>query len=123
MPSLKDALDDTAESTGFSGVVRIDRAGDAELSAAYGFADRGHGIANTVESQFAIASGSKTLTALAVMGLVERGTLALGTTARSLLGDDLPLIADDVTVEHLLSHRSGIGDFLDEDAVDASPTT
>jgi CubicO group peptidase (beta-lactamase class C family) len=27
----------------------------------------------------------------------------------------LPLIADDVTVEHLLAHRSGIGDYLDED--------
>ena len=55
------------------------------------------------------------MTALAVMSLVEDGTLALGTTARSLLGDDLPLIADDVTVEHLLAHRSGIGDYLDED--------
>ena len=34
------------------------------------------------------------------MGLVEQGKLALGTTARSLLGDDLPLIDDGVTVEH-----------------------
>ena len=42
--------------------------------------------------------------------------LDLATTARSLLGDDLPLIADDVTVEHLLAHRSGIGDYLDEEA-------
>ena len=41
--------------------------------------------------------------------------LQLSTTARSVLGDDLPLIADDVTVEHLLAHRSGIGDYLDED--------
>jgi len=67
---------------------------------------------------FAIASGSKTFTALAVMSLVEDGTLALDTTARSLLGDDLPLVADDVTVEHLLAHRSGIGDYLDEETVD-----
>ncbi len=118
VPSLKDALDDTAESTGFSGVVRIDRSGDTELSAAYGFADRGHGVPNTVETLFGTASGSKTLTALAVMALVERGTLQLGTTARSLLGDDLPLVADDVTVEHLLAHRSGIGDYLDEEAID-----
>ena len=118
MPSLKDALDDTAERTGFSGVVRIDRSGDTELSAAYGFADRGHGVPNTVETLFGTASGSKTLTALAVMALVERGTLQLGTTARSLLGDDLPLVADDVTVEHLLAHRSGIGDYLDEEAID-----
>ncbi len=51
------------------------------------------------------------------MGLVERGRLELGRTARSLLGDDLPLIADDVTIEQLLAHRSGIGDYLDEDAI------
>ena len=117
MRSVKDVVDDAASRTGFSGVVRLDRAGETELSAAYGFADRGHGIANTVETQFATASGTKTLTALAVMALVERGTLGLGTTARSLLGDDLPLVADDVTVEHLLAHRSGIGDYFDEEAV------
>lgn len=29
---------------------------------------------------------------------------------------DLPLIGDGVTVEHLLAHRSGIGDYLDEEA-------
>src|SRR5262249_55867532 len=75
-------------------------------------------VANTVETQFGTASGTKGLTALAVMALVEQGTFALDTTARSLLGDDLPAIADDVTVEHLLAHRSGIGDYLDEDALD-----
>ena len=49
------------------------------------------------------------------MSLIEAGSLELSTTARSVLGEDLPLIADDVTVEHLLAHRSGIGDYLDED--------
>ena len=49
------------------------------------------------------------------MSLVEDGSLALDTTARSVLGDDLPLIDGAVTVEHLLAHRSGIGDYLDED--------
>ena len=118
MEPLRDAVDEAAERTGFSGVVRLDRAGATELCAAYGFADRAHAIANTVETQFAIASGTKTLTALVVIGLVERGVLGLGTTARSLLGADLPLVADDVTVTHLLAHRSGIGDYLDENAVD-----
>ncbi len=35
-----------------------------------------------------------------------------------MLGTDLPLIDDGVTIEHLLAHRSGIGDYLDEDAGD-----
>ncbi|MFL6080170.1 MAG: serine hydrolase domain-containing protein [Ornithinibacter sp.] len=118
MGSLNDVVDDAVRRCGFSGVVRVDRAGTTELATAYGFADRAHAVANTVETQFATASASKTLTALAVMALVDRGTLALGTTARSLLGDDLRLIADDVTVEHLLAHRSGIGDYFDEAVVD-----
>lgn len=33
-----------------------------------------------------------------------------------MLGTDLPLIGDHVTIEHLLAHRSGIGDYLDEEA-------
>jgi CubicO group peptidase (beta-lactamase class C family) len=101
-----------AERTGFSGVVRLDRAGHTELSEAYGFADRSHAVLNTVQTRFATASATKTLTALVVMSLVERGTLELATTARSLLGGDLPLVADDVTIEHLMGHRSGIGDYL-----------
>jgi CubicO group peptidase (beta-lactamase class C family) len=115
---LQDAVDREAQRTGFSGVVRLDRSGETEFAAAYGFADRAHEVLNTVETRFATASGTKGLTALAVMALVERGALELGTTARSLLGADLPLIADDVTIEHLLAHRSGIGDYLDEDAID-----
>jgi CubicO group peptidase (beta-lactamase class C family) len=116
MGTLQAAVDEVATRTGFSGVVRVDVAGETEISSAFGFADRAHEIPNTVETQFGTASGLKGLTALVVMSLVERGTLDLGTTARSLLGGDLPLIADEVTVEHLLAHRSGIGDYLDEDA-------
>jgi len=118
MQSLQDALDEEAERTGFSGVVRLDLSGETELSRAYGYSDRAHGIPNTVETRFATASGTKGLTALAVVGLVEQGTLELTTPARSLLAEDLPLIADDVTIEQLLAHRSGIGDYLDEDALD-----
>ena len=109
-------LDAIAAEARFSGVVRVDRGHEVVVTKAYGLADRGHEIPNEVDTQFAIASGLKGLTALAVVSLIEDGALELATTARSLLGEDLPLIADDVTVEHLLAHRSGIGDYLDEDA-------
>lgn len=109
-------LDKIAEETGFSGVVQIDRAGEIEFAKAYGLANRAYGVPNTLDTRFGIASGSKGFTALAVYSLVREGALELSTTARSLLGDDLPLIADDVTVEHLLTHTSGIGDYLDEES-------
>jgi CubicO group peptidase (beta-lactamase class C family) len=115
MGTLQAAVDEVAQRTGFSGVVRVDRAGETELCVAYGYADRALEVPNRVETQLGTASFTKTLTALTVLALVERGDLALGTTARSLLGRDLPMIADDVTVEHLLAHRSGIGDYFDED--------
>jgi CubicO group peptidase (beta-lactamase class C family) len=119
MGELRDAVDDVARATGFSGVVRVDRDGEVELAVAYGLAHRGCEVPNSVDTQFGIASGTKGLTALTVMSLVEDGRLELTTTARSVLGDDLPLIDDAVTVEHLLAHRSGIGDYFDEDAVES----
>jgi CubicO group peptidase (beta-lactamase class C family) len=112
---LAAALDAIAARTGFSGVVRVDRGGSLTFASAYGLAHRAHGVRNTVDTRFGIASGTKGWTALTVLGLVEDGHLELSTTARSVLGRDLPSIADDVTVEHLLAHRSGIGDYLDED--------
>ena len=116
VPSLESELDALASENAFSGVVRVDRADEMILAKAFGLAHRGYEIPNEVDTRFGIASGVKGLTALTVVSLVEEGVLELSTPARSLLGADLPLIGDDVTVEHLLAHRSGIGDYLDEDA-------
>jgi CubicO group peptidase (beta-lactamase class C family) len=92
-------------SEGFSGVVRIE--GDTW---AFGDADRAHAIANGPETQFAIASGTKGFTRLVV-----EAVLSPDVRARELLGSDLPMIDDRVTVAHLLEHTSGIGDYYDED--------
>jgi len=115
MQTLQEAVDAIAQDTGFSGVMRVDSSGGVELAQAYGLADRAHSIPNATDTRFAIASGMKGFTALTVVSLIEDGTLDLTTTARSVLGNDLPLIDDGVTVEHLLAHRSGIGDYLDEE--------
>jgi CubicO group peptidase (beta-lactamase class C family) len=105
----------------FAGAVSVSRGETVEFEQAYGLADRAHGIATTPDTRFAIASATKGFTALAVVGLVADGKLSLDTTARSVLGTDLPLIANDVTVGHLLTHRSGIGDYVDEDADEQAP--
>lgn len=105
----------------FSGVLSVRRGDDVLGEWAVGMADRATESPNTPETRFGLASGTKTFTALTVLSLVGDGTLSLDTTARSLLGDDLPLIADDVTVDHLVTHRSGIGDYLDEEVDELAP--
>lgn len=114
---LATALRDVMADAGFSGVIRIDRGGSPVLQVAYGDAHRGLGVANGVDTIFAMASGSKVFTACAVLALVDDGVLELDEQARRWLGNDIADIADDVTLRHLLSHRSGIGDYLDEELV------
>jgi CubicO group peptidase (beta-lactamase class C family) len=106
-------IGEAAEREQFSGLVSVS-VGDAVWTMAVGMADRGHAIAVTPATRFGVASASKAFTALTVVSLIEDGALSLATRARTLLGSDLPLIDDRVTVEHLLAQRSGIGDYLDE---------
>jgi CubicO group peptidase (beta-lactamase class C family) len=112
---LDDTIGAVAAESGFSGLIGVDRPGEPPIRRAVGLADRRWGVALHPAMRLGIASGTKGFTALAVMSLVETGELTLATRARSLLGDDLPQIDDGVTIEHLLSHRSGIGDYLDEE--------
>lgn len=105
----------------FSGVVAVGRGATVEFEAAYGLADRRHDVPVRVDTQFGIASGTKGFTAVTVAALLGTGALTMTTTARSILGRDLPLVHPEVTVGHLLAHTSGIGDYVDEDAADRDP--
>jgi CubicO group peptidase (beta-lactamase class C family) len=105
----------------FSGAVSVSTGAHVEFEQAYGLADRAHGIAATVDTRFAVASATKAFTALTVISLIADGVLSLDSPVRTILGSDLPLIADDVTIEHLLTHRSGIGDYVDEDLEEELP--
>lgn len=111
-----DALVAVAIENHFTGAVRVETGDECLFEAAFGMADRAHGVPNTPQTQFAMASGSKTFTALAVLSLVAEGTLALDDPARRWLGDDLPQLDGAVTVRQLLSHTSGMGEYLDDDA-------
>jgi CubicO group peptidase (beta-lactamase class C family) len=103
-----------------AGVARVRVGDEVVVDHAWGVVDRRSERLVATDDRFAMASGSKGFTALAVLSLVADGTLALDTTARSILRDDLPLVSDEVTVGHLLSHRSGIGEYLDDDAPDST---
>ena len=116
MEITAETLDEAVAKHAFTGVVTVDVGSRRILERSEGFSHRALAVANTPATRFAIGSGSKGFTALGVMRLVEEGALRLDDPVRTLLGDDLPLIDDAVTVEHLLTHTSGIGDYLDEEA-------
>lgn len=109
-------LEQRAREDGFSGAVRVQRHGEAIVEFAGGLSDRANKRLNNVDTRFAVASGSKVFTALTIMSLVESGALALDTTLRSVVLDELHNVDETVTIQHLLTHRSGVGDYLDEAA-------
>ena len=110
------ALRDWLDEADFSGVVHIARNDDPPLTIARGFADRAGRITNGPETRFGTASTTKLMTGLAVARLVDRGTLSYD----SRLVDVLPAVVrpthlgDAVTIGHLLSHTSGVADYIDE---------
>lgn len=64
-------------------------------------------------TQFRIGSISKPITALAIMKLVEDGEISLEDKLLSFY-PELPANFKDITLKHLLSHRSGLLDYIDD---------
>ncbi|MGI9643781.1 MAG: serine hydrolase domain-containing protein [Ilumatobacteraceae bacterium] len=107
-----------AADTDFSGVAVAHDGDRRVVEVVAGSEDRANGRPIEIGTRFATASATKGLTALTVAGLAERGELALDTPVRDLVGDDLPRVEPAVTIEDLLGHTSGVGDYLDEEELD-----
>jgi CubicO group peptidase (beta-lactamase class C family) len=99
-------------------VVSVREHGEVVVEAAYGLAHRGEGVPNTVGTRFGIASGTKTLTAIAVARLVEQGRLAFEARLVDCVDAALPAIDPDVTLHQLLTHTAGVPDYFDEAVMD-----
>jgi len=92
----------------FSGTVLVAQDGTPRFQRSYGFAHYGYQIPNHAATKYNVGSLMKMFTALAVMQLVEHGTLHLHVPLSRYL-DVLPQpFADTVTLHHLLTHTSGM---------------
>lgn len=111
MQKLDKYLTRRVKSDDFAGVVLVAQGGTILLEKGYGFADSAKKIPNTTDTRFQLASVSKTLTATAVMTLVERGKLDLQAPVSKYLADT-PKIWQSITLQELLSHTSGIPDYF-----------
>jgi CubicO group peptidase (beta-lactamase class C family) len=100
----------------FSGAVLITQSTSRLYARAYGFASRAWRVPNTLDMRFDTASITKLFTAIAALQLIDRGLLAFDTPVVERLHLEGTLLSKDVTVFHLLTHTSGIGDDADEEA-------
>ena len=100
----------------FSGVISVSVLEDNIYRQTFGCRNRAEELPNREDTAFAIASGTKLFTALCVCQLIDRGLLSMESRVCDLIGHDTGSINKDVTVLHLLTHTSGIGDYIDEEA-------
>lgn len=100
----------------FSGSVLVARGDHILLRDAYGAQDAGNAHAVTPATRFCIGSAGKMFTAVGVLQLVQAGRLSMTDTIAMRL-PDYPdtLLARSVTVQQLLTHTGGTGDFFGPD--------
>lgn len=111
---IKEYLDRMA-SFGFAGAVFVDRAGRAVVDGGFGsYACEGNGTKRVERGDpFYVASISKGFTAAAIMALEDEKRLLITDSIAVSLGD-VPADKTSITIEHLLTHRSGLGRLTNE---------
>ena len=102
----------------FSGVLSATNAEGFIYQQSYGYRYSAEQLPNEINTAFAIASGTKLFTGLAVCKLIDEKKLSLDDTLANVLSCNLGKIDSNVTIKQLLTHTSGVGDYIDEDAED-----
>ena len=100
---------DTPDSPG--GTVGIIKEGNLIFAKGYGSANLDYNIPNESQTVFRIGSTSKQFTAACVVLLSQRGKLSLDDKLIKFF-PDFPAYANDITIQHLLNHTSGVRDYL-----------
>ncbi|WP_226647732.1 serine hydrolase domain-containing protein [Microbulbifer variabilis] len=106
--------------------VIVSRKGKVLYRGARGLANLEHNIPLTADSVFRLGSITKQFTAAAIMILQEQGKLSIRDNIHKYV-PDFPTEDNDVTIENLLTHTSGIANYTDDEELFAKeiqvPTT
>ncbi|MFY7839008.1 MAG: serine hydrolase [Lacibacter sp.] len=96
----------------FSGTVLVAKNNNILYSKAVGFASIETAVPNKLETNFNIASMGKTFTATLIMQLVQEGKLSVDEKLSEILPEFNIKRADSITVYQLLTHTSGVGNYM-----------
>jgi D-alanyl-D-alanine carboxypeptidase len=111
--ALRSKLEKDSAAGKFSGAALLAKDGKPIFTGAYGMADREKKIPNTLSTKFRIGSMNKMFTAVSVLQLVQAGKILLSDPVGKYI-TDYPNkdIATKVTIQQLLTHTGGTGDFF-----------
>ncbi|TBN06379.1 serine hydrolase [Hyunsoonleella flava] len=107
---IKRQINQTDLGKNYNGSILIADGENILFKASYGFSTSKE--PNQIETRYEIASMGKMFTSIAVMQLIENGKLNLQQTIGDVLKDYPNQDAKRITVQQLLSHTSGLGDFF-----------
>ncbi|HKP48191.1 MAG TPA: serine hydrolase domain-containing protein [Pyrinomonadaceae bacterium] len=95
----------------FSGNLLVAKGEKVLFKKSYGLASKAYNIPNRLDTKLNIASVGKMFTAIAIAQLAEQGKLAFTDKIGKYLTDyPNKEVAEKVTIHHLLTHSSGLGD-------------
>ena len=95
--------------SGFNGNILVAKNGKIIYENAFGWADHLKRDSLKINSQFQLASVTKTMTSTAILQLMERGKLRLNQNVKDFF-PNFPY--DGVTIKLLLTHRSGMMNYV-----------
>src|SRR3954447_21822594 len=111
-PNIDKELNRLYKTQAFSGSVLVAKNGKIIYRKNVGFADREHRISIGPTTKFELASVSKSFTAVLVLQLAESGKINLHAPISEYVPELTRSDAADISIHHLLSHTSGIQDFV-----------
>jgi len=107
--AIDNVMQQLHKTRGFNGNVLVAKHGKIIYEKAIGWADYLHRDSLKIGSQFELASVTKTMTSTAILLLIERGKLKLDDNVKQFF-PDFPY--DGVTIRLLLTHRSGMMNYV-----------
>lgn len=113
--TLPAAIEEQHRKNPFCGVIHVSYQDTPLFSHAYGLANHSDHLPNRLNTRFGIASGGKIFTATAIGQLVSNLQLRFEQPIREIIPGLLPNLDPAITIEHLLTHTSGIPDYFDEE--------
>ncbi len=103
---INDYFKGLEEKQEFSGNVLVAKGDHVVIKESYGSANHDYDVRNTLDTKFCIASITKSITAMAIMLLVQEKQIDLNDTIDKYI-PDYPS-GDKIMIHHLLTHTSGL---------------